>query len=691
MMKMELKSRLVHILNGISESENGKSIEDFLEELDITKRTFYYDLEKINEWLSFYKLGKTIIVEQKVTLIIFNKNEFDRKLSKTEGYYFSVEERRAMEFLYIALSFESVTIDKLREFFDVSKNTILTDIKEWKKDLVQWNISIFSSIKTGYGFEGEEAGVRKVIGRQLQILSNPGPRAIAKQILKNSLVKLTGNDIDFFEISRCVIKQYEKDIQGELFLSEIDMECMLIQVSWIRSMKGYRFDMSSDEKITLMNTASYRSLKLSLQKLILHNMEIPFSEIFYLIPLFLGIKTADFISQEQEDTYIMEFSMELVKNFERVSCISFVDKERLCHRLSIHVRPLYYRLKYGVVSSNPLVENIKNMYPYVYEFTGKALRETNSELSLLIVEDELAYLCVYFASHLNQKKIAQYSGERKNRVLIVGESNMAVSILIQEQLVNLFSDSLIYEKAVASRTKDWMMDDYVLIVTTIPLKNHDKHKNVVLVEPFMKDISRQKIINILEESGAVPKYNEMIRKVISITEKNCTGEIEKEQLYFDLFRFFHNEEHSKLYMANQGSILREIEKGGIICFKESQQWRELLEAACKKFQGKYYHRSTYERLQNLLLHKKGKIYKISEDVIIVRCPMQGAAHSHVEVCVCLSKEGVIFPDGLSGKIVLFLSTIDNYSHWSLLREIYDYFGTKEHVNGILENYYLGDE
>jgi transcriptional antiterminator len=688
---LELKSRLVYILKSISESENGKSIDSLLEELEVTKRTLYYDLEKINDWLLFNHLGKTVISGHKVNLLVQEKEQFEKLLSNTEGYYFSIVERRAMEFLYITLSHDVITIEKLRDFFDVSKNTILTDIKELKRELEQWNFAVMSTMKTGYYIEGDESSIRKVIGRQLQILSNPGTRMIVKRTLNNSLVHLTGNDIDFFEISRCVIKQYEKDIDGQLFLSDIDIECMLMQVSWIRCMKGYTFDTNSDEKVTLMNTASYRSLKLSLQKLVLHNMNIPNAEIYYLIPLFLGIKTADFVSREQEDFYIKQFAEELVKNFERVSCISFVDKERLYNRLSFHIRPLYYRLKYGMVSSNPLVENIKNMYPYVYDFTKRALKATNSDISQMIVEDEVAYLCVYFASHLNQKKVAQYEGERKGKILIVGGINMAVSMLVQEQLLSLFSDSFIYEKTTASNIKEWMLNDYLLVVTTVPLKKHRTFRNVVCVEPFIKDISWQKIITIIEESGAVPKYDSLIRKVIGIAEQCCTGEVEQDKMYFDLFRFFYNEERSKTYADTQISIIRKLERSEITCCFENAHWKDVLEEACKKIRGKYFHRRTYERILNLLQLKKGKIYQLNSDVILVRCPMQGEIHSRVNISIFVSEDGITFPEEMTGKIIIFLSTIDNYSHWSLLREIYSYFETQEHIKGILESFCQGGE
>ncbi len=685
---MELKTRLVYIMNRLNNVKNGEHIKIFLAELDITQRTFYYDMEQINDWLATNGLGKMLISNQQVYLEINNQSAFQNMLSKTQSYYFSVSDRRAMEIIYIALYHDVVTIDKLRAFFYVSKNTILSDIKAWKSLLKDWNITISSTVKTGYVFKGSETAIRKLISKQLTLLlSNLCVRAI----LSETLVSFTHNDIDFFEISRCLIKQYAKDIKGDLFLNDIDMECMLILVSWIRSMKGYTFEINPDEKATLFNTASYRSLKLSLKKLVLHNMHIPTSEIYYLIPLFLGIRTTDFVSEEQEDTYIMDFTKELVHNFECVACISFLNKERLYHQLSFHIRPLYYRLKYGIISPNPLVSNIQKTYSYIYEFTARALAKTNNDLSSMITTDEIAYLCVYFASHLNYKKIVSTSQKRKGKILIVVGTNMAQAMLIQEQLTSLFNDRFDYEKISIGRLKNWMLNDYVLVVTTIAFKNLSTYSNVICVDPFINDSSKRKIIDVIESKGCVPRYDERIRKVIDVTKNHCTGEIEEDELYFELFRLFYNEEKHSPFMSYTENIREKLEKGKVLTVSLASNWKDILETACKQIGGRHYTKRTFERLLNLLQRRKGKVYQISSEVLCICCPMQGESHRKIDISVVVSQNDIEFLDGNKGKILLFIATIDNYSHWSLLMDTYQYLENEEHIAGMIETFSICHE
>lgn len=112
-------------------------------------------------------------------------------MRKNGSYYYSVQERRILELLMILLSAEVVTIEKMQNLFDVSKNTILKDIKEWKKILGNQNISIASSIKFGYVLQGEEFAIRKIVGKEIKKLQNFQPKDILKKWMQQSLERTT--------------------------------------------------------------------------------------------------------------------------------------------------------------------------------------------------------------------------------------------------------------------------------------------------------------------------------------------------------------------------------------------------------------------------------------------------------------------------------------------------------------------
>jgi hypothetical protein len=75
-----------------------------------------------------------------------------------------------------------------------------------------------------------------------------------------------------------------------------------------------------------------------------------------------------------------------------------------------------------------------------------------------------------------------------------------------------------------------------------------------------------------------------------------------------------------------------------------------------------------------------------QDAVLIHCPMQGDIDGSVNISVLVSKEGILCPDGRITSIIVNMSTVDNYLHWSLLGEIYQYFDVADHVDAIIEQY-----
>ena len=679
---MELKSRQTYILRSLLDAEQGLTSTYLLQILGIAKRTFYYDVEKINDYLAQYRMGRLVIGGQRIRAEISDRAALDRQLRKNSSYFFSVAERRAMEILYISLASEVVTINRMMETFDVSKNTALADIKMIREELDEWGLSLHSAIKVGYQIEGEEATIRKLLWAQFRKLNNPEGTSAVKSFLQQSMVALTGNDIDFLELCRCLIKQYESDIKGDCFLNESGFESMMIQASWIRSRKGHEINMSGDEQFALMKTLSYRSVEFSAQKLGILGMGISPKETYYITSLFLGTQTTDFATQEEEDSYIAALAEQLIYNFERIACITFPNRERLHGQLSHHIRPMYYRLKYGIMDKNPLVKDIQRMYPAVYDFTRRAMLEIDSKLLKDISEDELSYLCVYFASNLNEKFLSQTETTAAEEVLIIGAGNMASATLVKEQLQNLFGLSFRYSVITVDRVRKWELDDYALVVSLVPLGPQQQCAKLVQTGPILTETNQRKIMDVLKTNRTIARHDQLIQDIIRMVEQNTSGEIQSERLYFDLFRYFERRDGGRSTPQTAETFVEKLRAENIVPLPEDADWGEAVLLGAERLQGE----RLADKMRNLLTNRKVQMYRFHPDAVLVHCPMQGEVGAKVDVRILVSREGVVCRDGARAGVILCLSTVDRYTHWNTLQEIYQYFSTPGHVDGVKQLY-----
>ena len=101
--------------------------------LDVSRRTVYYDISKINIWLEQAGMPALEIIREKGLFIPHKNREKIQSYLETNNektvYIFSPEERERGIICYIIYSDEPVYLEQICECFDVSRNTVFKDLK----------------------------------------------------------------------------------------------------------------------------------------------------------------------------------------------------------------------------------------------------------------------------------------------------------------------------------------------------------------------------------------------------------------------------------------------------------------------------------------------------------------------------------------------------------------------------------
>lgn len=683
---MELKKRQTIILRSLFDADGVIDSNILQNNLNIAKRTFYYDLEKINDWLIANSMGKVWVSGGKIKTEFHNGRELDVLLKRQKSYFFSVPERRCMIILQIALGSKPAKIGHLMELLDVSKNTVLTAVKEIRSDLLKKGIKLKSGQKDGYILEGDETLIRKEIWTQLLFMDNPECVSLIRNLLQDSLVELTENDIDYYELCRCILKQYERDLQTNCFLHENGYESMMLQVSWIRSLKGCSVCMTEEERQILRETVSYRSVKNNIRKLEIQGIRIVDVEVYYITSVLLGIQTTEFPTIQEENKFIQAWATQFVNAFERIACLHVAEPGRLREQLMQYLRPMFYRMKYGVANKNILTNDIKRMYPTVFEFTRRAATEASSLKTNDLTDDEIATICVYFVGSLGQKYIHKQDEEELN-ILIVSVESTAPAIFVKNQLQNTFGKYMTFKIITKDQIKKENFDDYAMIVSLVPLAKKYHNDKLVVIESVIDEHMMDRIADIVKEKIIVGKNGNMIEDIISIMcdsmPQDMRNSFSSGRLYFRLFQYFSRQDFPN------GDHIRKphglpYDDNCIVPLNPEMDWLEAILYGSELFQKECENSRLVERMWNLSRTRMLQFYRINKDVILVHCPMQGENGSRVAVRILLSKKGVRCPDGQEAKGVVCLSTIDMHSHWDTLYDIYNRFNDSDYLLKLLQ-------
>ncbi|WP_250229089.1 BglG family transcription antiterminator [Anaeropeptidivorans aminofermentans] len=673
---MDLNSRCVKLLIKIAKENSGIGLHKLALEFDITRRVLSYDIAKINEWLKHYNLGAVHIAEGKAFVGEGSKEEIIRKAEAFDGYIYSIEERRAIEYLYIALSAEPVKVEFLVDFFDVSYNTIIADIKELKAYLKENKIALTSSGKKGYVIYGEEGIIRKIIGEKFQFMEEGHPREIFFAIIQESLMSLTGIDCDFLSFAQNAVKGLESSVSTTKLLTDMDYSIAMILVSCIRSRKGFFFSINNQEKAAIEKAQGYDAIQKMTERFNEIALSLPGSEVYYITILFLGTRNFEGVSPESDDYHIDVFFKRLISDFERAACVYFPKEEYLHNLMFSHIRSMYYRLKYGVHIKNYLLPQIKSMYPDNFFFTKKALEISAGGIFKMITEEEASFICTYMTSLLNAKE-----SKNKSRLPLIGICSLGAdtSVFLREQLIDFLGDNFSYEFITNDSVDAEKAYAYCVIVSAVPLEK--EYENVVYTDAILTSGDKRKILCAVNKKNTKSAVGFDVSEIIDAVKKHSVIQ-DEDGLYLELVKLQMRGAGGKGIEGNHIALPELLKKEGTVIKALPISFDYALLEACK---GLAKNAELIDFYMKQMIDHGQKDKSVYEFV-----PGFGLEYFHdpageVGVSITLFEEERLIAYGKRLKGLVVLSCIDNKSHYKLLRSIYEFFEKADNIKMLMKN------
>ena len=117
---------LLYLLN----QEAPKTIMAISKDLDQSRRKIYYHIDKINDEIKDPQLYIVSLPRVGICLSEIQKYACRKLLSEVDSYDYimSGQERMQLMLLFIGVSKERITIEKLMDLTEVSRNTVLNDL-----------------------------------------------------------------------------------------------------------------------------------------------------------------------------------------------------------------------------------------------------------------------------------------------------------------------------------------------------------------------------------------------------------------------------------------------------------------------------------------------------------------------------------------------------------------------------------
>ena len=196
--------------------------------------------------------------------------------------------------------------------------------------------------------------------------------------------------------------------------------------------------------------------------------------------------------------YFNQLTEAIVSRMEDIFFVTFLNKEKyLRENLRRHLIPAYYRLKFGLPSSNEYVLHVKEHYPDLFELVKDSLTPLMDAIDKPIPDSETAYFVIHFGGYL---KKADNLPQKCYKAAIICPNGISSSLMIKENLLALFPQIEFIGTSKIDDLYAKTSSDYDMVFSTIKV---DTEKPNYLVSVMMTEEQTTQLVELVSKDSQI--------------------------------------------------------------------------------------------------------------------------------------------------------------------------------------------
>lgn len=679
---LKVDERSVKILNMLQHSESFVSVGELMQACDISKRTVYYDMDKINDWLKSSRLSP-VIYHRALGYLLPDETKLEvpsllQKIGVNQ-YYYTHKERKAWLAFHLISRNKPVFLHNMIRLHQVSRGTVHKELSILKDELDAFRLCIVFDRQEGYLVEGEETDKRKALIHYLsQVVSqaswnsivDPIPELVASN-LNNTQFPLLQQD-HLLAVYR-LITECEHSLDIELTDDMVYSLTLQLLLNSNRLQEGNHITMDRDEIEVLKRMPEYGAARHIAQQLgDMFAILFPEEEIAYLTMNLLGSKVNRMNplagANEETDALISIISL-VVDRFQKNACVLFQNRDVLEQHLLAHLKPAFYRVKYGLETDNPAVDTIKEKYKELFEITRKSIRPIEEFSGKTWSDTQIAYITMHFGGWLKRESAVQ---TRRRKAVIVCVNGMSTSKMLKAEIEQLFPYTIDIEAVLSLREYERFTGDWDFVFSTVPLPKKGKHAKVFVVNPILTDIEKEKLLQQIDVLTNIPVHQPGFVGTIMERIKQYAQVHNEDGLLEELSLILHRERQMKLPKNNKYSLseLLTAETVSLVGTIDNDDWREAIRLAAQPLLQMKAIRPSYTEAMIRAVEAHGPYIIVSPGIAIAHGQPEDGVN-RLGMSLLRIEDGVAFsPDEQHRVYMLFvLAGMDNEAHLKALSEL----------------------
>ena len=657
-MLYSLDSRCQEILQYLIYADRYVTVQEISREKNISRRSVYYDICKINDWLEAHDI-EPIVIERKKGIFVTEEyggqiSTLLKNMSENSMYLFSPMERVKIIICTILKRNQPVFIETFINLCQVSRNTIISDLKVVTAKLQETDLNLVYEHKDGYRIQGDVIRKRSIFFLMFADLAD---------LYKKQIVPLDDDE-------------KVKEIYGRLHQIEQELEAdyvsgILFSIAvFFSSINSRREELvfSIRDKMEISRTKEY--------KLVCKYFgEFNEGEQYYLSLHLLGsrLQTIPINLMKSSDKEAYTLAKALVSEFSRIACIEFGDTDEIEQALFAHLKTSLYRYRYGIQLGNPMLDDIKTQYTELFEITKKACEYLEQQIGVPIPDGEVAYLTLHFGGYIE----GRHTVKRFLSILIVCPNGISTGNMLRKEVRTLIPQARKID--VISLSQYRLDNNYDVTISTVAI---DGARDLIIVHPILTDNDRVLILRKCMKNE--DKYSPDMQAILDLAKGYMT-QANLDLFKADLTRYFASL-NTKIVKqkTNYGyGLLNYIDENHIVITDKQIDWeksvqfigQKLIEENCIEPR---YIDAIIEKCKHF-----GPYMFITDDIVLAHAKIEDGALK-LGVNMGIFHKPVVFAPNRKARIMIFLVAVDQESHLKILNDIMAIFSDRSNTDKIAQ-------
>lgn len=403
-----------------------------------------------------------------------------------------------------------VLIDDLSEALEVSRSTVVKDLKVMKKLISSFNVEVIGTPNRGLRMCGKELDLRLLHLHYVQ-------EYFAERPLSERIQDFVEHLVQKFNLPKN---------QGLLLKRTIS-------ITMKRLLKGNILVDLPNEYMDLM-TSHPAFVEL------VHHLEYEYSitlsqteQAFLSFPLNLSAIIAGMDKSAIDEQKIEQLFQQMIETIHQNLLVEF-DETFLVHEIKEHFIYMLNRLIFRIELQDLFYGEIESQYPLAYELAKIGLQQIGEQLQRVVPTVEISYIAFYFELALRK----QTSNNEHKEIAIVCNTGKGTALIIRRQLERVLGPQIHLVHFSEEEYQKENLDKYFAVFTTIPLKNVNKQTPII------------RLTNLFNETWLQEEWRK--------AEKLRATNVHHLKLEFEIL------DEKKTYKKNLDHMLESLESKGLV-------------------------------------------------------------------------------------------------------------------------------